>query len=142
MKRSTHVLAVFAIHLLMISAAVANEDYDLRVLKYPALTDVELKQVPFKASLPERDSPNGAYVSLHNPFRDKIVAGIVLEISYKKPSSDKPTVLELYLQMNCGPLQSAGNQLSFFEADEARKAGATITLKEVHYLPPEPAKTE
>jgi hypothetical protein len=82
------------------------------------------------------------HVALHNPFRDKVIAGVVLEIAFKQGPDEKPTVLNLFIRLSCNPLQSEYGAENLFNAHEAREAKAIITLKEVHYYPEETAKTE
>ncbi len=107
--------------------------------KYPVLNNDALKQILFSASLlGENYNPSGINWELHNPFRDKTIAGIVVTVEYKLPTSDKPTVLEVFIRVDCGPLQSASGREGCFKAEEAAKASPTIKLKEVHYAPDNP----
>jgi hypothetical protein len=126
---------IAATGLLLASTAVAFDDETYKILKYPSLNDEALKQVPFKAYLPE--NMDRVCYELHNPFRDKAVAGIVLQVTFKEASAETPTVIELFVASNCGPLESTSGQPGCFKA-EARKAGAQIALKEVYYVPEKP----
>ncbi len=138
MKISSHLATIFLAGFLLLSTGVAAEDPvpDTVILnKFPTLSGDELKQIPFKASIPENYNPIGVSWELHNPFRDKAIAGIVLTIEYKTPSADTPTVLEVYIRAECGPLQSISGHDGFFNAEQAIKLSPIIKLKEVHYSP-------
>ncbi len=80
----------------------------------------------------------GVNFELHNPFRDRTIAALVVTVSFKKADADKPTVLELLLRTECGPLQSAEGIQTCFDSADARNPGTVITLKEVYYVPEKP----
>jgi hypothetical protein len=138
MKKALRILAIVLMCSLCATVALAEtaEITDAVVInKYPVLTGDEMKRVLFKASMPENISPRGVNWELHNPFRDKVIAGFIVTVEYKPTGADKPVSLDLFIRTACGPLQSADGQQGCYNAEEAMKSSPVIKLKEVHYAP-------
>lgn len=134
MKRIPRICAALIACLLIPSATFAEDEVsDYEVLnKYPTLSEGELKQVLFTGTVPENISPRGVSWELHNPFRDKSVAGLVINIEWKSPANQTIS-LDLFVRTNSIPLSSASGHEAFFKAEEAMKANPRISLKEVRY---------
>ena len=133
--------SIVAIGLFMSTTAYAQHSdvSDVALLKtFPMVSSEELKQFSFSASITNSHPPY-VRVGLHNPLRNKDVAAIVLTITIPKSDGETPTVHELFVRLHCGPLRSSGADTNYFNAEEARKAGAVIALKEVYY---DPSQTE
>lgn len=134
MKRIPRIFAALVACLLIPTVTFAEgEVSDYEVLnKYPSLSEGELKQVLFTGSVPTNVAPRGVTWELHNPFRDKSVAGIVINVEWKSPSNQTIS-LDLFIRADCIPLSSASGHEAFFKAEEATKADPRISLKEVRY---------
>lgn len=109
---------------------------DVKTLKLPMLSKDDLKQVLFSASFDGNYAGTPLRYQLHNPFRDKSIAGIVIGVQSKDAAGQEQNI-EVFVDMDCGPLQSADNNCHFFKSEEIAKRSPVIVLKEVHYVVPE-----
>jgi len=116
------------------------ENDDIRLLRtYPKLSAEETRQLLFKGGI--QDNPL-LWFELHNPFRDREIAALVIGVSFKRPGEEKPTEYEVLVHAPCGPLQSVHSSTqNIFDGYGAAKLNPTITLKEV-YLVLEPKAEE
>jgi hypothetical protein len=120
---------------LLVAAGVALADpernlVNLKILQTPTLSAEELQQVLFAASF-DRTYPAPIKLELHNPFRDKSLRGIVVRVQSKSPDGKEQT-LEMFGDLQCGPLQTTEFQMPLFNWEELLKGSPVITLKEVH----------
>lgn len=114
---------------------------DIKLLRtYPKMSAEESKQLLFSARI--YTNPEVVSFNIHNPFRDRVIAALVMEVSYKRPGEEKPVEYEILAHISCGPLQSMGGQENCFNANEAAKFNPTISLKEVYLEPQPPAETK
>jgi hypothetical protein len=83
-------------------------------------------------------------VEIHNPFHDKTIRGIVINVAGKDPSSGEQINFDLFVPMGAGPLQDGQNQVVPFKLDSLNKpqSNTVVTLKEVHCLSEAPAAKE
>lgn len=104
--------------------------------KTPVLTAEELQKVLF--------SPSWSYVTgdglnfnfeLQNPFRDKDLLGLVINVSFKDPVTNKPVTYDAIIRVTCGPLGSESGRCRLYRQPYDEKDERVVTLKEVHYRP-------
>ncbi|HEV7406520.1 MAG TPA: hypothetical protein VGO11_26450 [Chthoniobacteraceae bacterium] len=99
------------------------------ILETPTFTPEEMKEFPFIAKLYE--NPPRISVELHNPFRNKSIRGIVLQVQYKS-ADGKEHALDIFDFLECAPLKNAQRSVEFYNSAEIMKSSPVITLKEVH----------
>ena len=91
-KKSLCLSAALMASVFLAPAVLAQEadSYTSTILdKTPSLNNDEMKQVLFKASMPENYIPKGVNWQIHNPFRDRTFVGIVVTVEYKPASAEK-----------------------------------------------------
>ena len=133
MKRLLLSLLTF---LVFANVAMADAEYDARIvhaLRLPTFSKEEEKQTLFSASFPEGYSPGTIAYAFYNPSRDKSIMGIVINISKKDVSTGQEQSVDLFIDVDCGPLQCLSNQETFTVLANLVKSTPAVTLKEVHY---------
>lgn len=103
---------------------------DMNILQTATFSPEEMKELLVRLTLSDATPPQ-IVVEMHNPFRDKSVRGIVLQVEYKL-ADGKERSLEIFENLECRPLSNAVRVVSFHNAAEIDKASPVITLKEVH----------
>ncbi len=101
----------------------------------PILSMDELSQIRFDAALEPNYSPGTIGYTLYNPFRDKIIRGIVVTVHPRGTAINQSPNMDLFIDVSCGPLQCVNNQQTFGPLAEVAKNSNVIDLKEVHYQP-------
>lgn len=136
-------LSLFA---LLIFAAVAMGDevrnaQTIQILKSPMFSKDEMKQMLFSASFLEGYAPGTIGYALYNPSRDKSIRGIVINIFRKDANTGQEHSVDLFIDVDCGPLQGVNNQESCAALATLSTGSSVLTLKEAHYLKPDEAET-
>ncbi len=106
-----------------------------RILKdTPVFSQDELKQTIFSGTfLPPNYAPGSFQWALYNPSRNKSIQGIVVNVHGKDASSGQEQNIDLFILVECAPLQCTEGQPTFTALAELAKQSPTIVLKEVHY---------
>lgn len=142
MKRIVLPLALFLVGIAPIPAPASAEDIvppdsnafsDSTVLnKLPLLKDEDLKQVLFAGKVDFNTCPHLVEFELHNPFRDRVLRGIVVTVTVKNGPDSDPVSSDLFIRVSVSPLKMERNTEPVYSALIVR-GEATVKLKEVHY---------
>jgi hypothetical protein len=127
------VLLLAALFAVLPPSAFADYSDDDVLNKLPVLTPDLMKQVPFLAHIEDNGLP--LFVQLHNPFRDKTIQGVVLNITGKDTATGKDVNIDVFVRLLAGPLNLGINSHGLFMGDVLSKpeSNTVITLKEIHY---------
>ena len=101
----------------------------------PVFSGDEMNEVRFEAAFETNSSPGTIRYSLYNPCRDKTIRGIVINVHSRGADPATSPNMDLFIDVNCGPLQCVNNQRIFGPVVEIAKSSSEIDLKEVHYQP-------
>jgi len=113
--------------------ADSNSFSDSTILnKLPLLKDEDLKQVLFAGKVDFNTCPHFVEFELHNPFRDRVLRGIVVTVTVKNGADGDPVSSDLFIRVAAPPLKMEKNSEQVYSGMIVR-GEATVKLKEVHY---------
>jgi len=136
MKATLHsILAVITLTA-TISTAQAEDSPEARYQRFlsgSAIPKEDFSRLLFAAHIQENASPQLLSFALQNPYKNSVIIGIVVTLSYTEAQSQKEKVIDLFY--DCGdllPLSCHNGRLNLFESDEIAMLKPTISIKEVH----------
>ena len=120
------------------ATALSDQLYDEAVAKILNETAVfskdEMSQMRFTASFSSNYTQPMLEYALYNPSRDRAIRGIVVSIQSKDANSGREQSFDLFISMECGPLQCTYQQQTVPVLGEMAKQSPKALLKEVHYV--------